>query len=336
MPESGLRNFKYKFDFTKNQTIMLTIPALIISIVLQIVATIVIISLTKVTRFNISWILLSIGFIFMAIRRLIEFLPFTGYELSKFVLNINNWLGILISVLIVVGVFYIKKIFKELQKAEEARLIMEKRVLNAVINTEESERKRFAKDLHDGLGPLLSSVKMSFSAVVAEADNKNQKAILSSAKQAINEAISSLKEISNNLSPHILDNFGLASAIRSFTNKIDQTGKIKIDFRSNILEKRYSGNTEVILYRAICELITNTLKHAKAKKILISLDEEEGKLKVLYQDDGRGFDYNSVLLNETGGMGLPNIRSRINSINGNFAVDSLPGEGTVVTIEVGV
>ncbi len=315
---------------------MLTIPALIISIVLQIVATIVVISLIKVTRFNVSWILLSIGFIFMAIRRLIEFLPFMDFELSHFVININNWLGILISVLIVVGVFYIKKIFKELQKAEEARLIMEKRVLNAVINTEESERKRFAKDLHDGLGPLLSSVKMSFSAIAVDPNNKDQKAILNSAKQAINEAISSLKEISNNLSPHILDNFGLASAIRSFTNKIDQTGKIKIEFRSNIHEKRYPGNTEVILYRAICELINNTLKHAKAKKILISLDEEEGKLKMLYQDDGKGFDYNLVLLNETGGMGLPNIRSRLNSINGNFAVDSLPGEGVVVTIGVDV
>lgn len=315
---------------------MLTIPALIISIVLQIVATIVVISLIKVTRFNVSWILLSIGFIFMAVRRLIEFLPFMDVELSRFVISINNWLGILISVLIVVGVFYIKKIFKELQKAEEARLIMEKRVLNAVINTEESERKRFAKDLHDGLGPLLSSVKMSFSAVTVSAEKKDQKAILESAKQAINEAISSLKEISNNLSPHILDNFGLASAIRSFTNKIDQTGKIKIEFRSNIHEKRYPGNTEVILYRAICELITNTLKHAKAKKILISLDEEDSKLKVLYQDDGKGFDYNQVLLNETGGMGLPNIRSRINSINGNFAVDSLPGEGVVVTMAVSV
>jgi len=315
---------------------MLTIPALIVSIVLQIVATIVVISLIKVTRFNVSWILLSIGFIFMAVRRLIEFLPFMDVELSRFVISINNWLGILISVLIVVGVFYIKKIFEDLQKAEEARLIMEKRVLNAVINTEESERKRFAKDLHDGLGPLLSSVKMSFSAIEGKDGSSDQKAILSSAKQAINEAISSLKEISNNLSPHILDNFGLASAIRSFTNKIDQTGKIKIEFRSNISEKRYPGNTEVILYRAICELITNTLKHSKAKKILISLDEEDGKLKVLYQDDGKGFDYNLVLLNETGGMGLPNIRSRINSINGNFAVDSLPGEGVVVTIEVGV
>ena len=315
---------------------MLTIPALIISIVLQLVATIVIISLIKVTRYNVSWILLSIGFIFMAVRRLIEFLPFMDVELSRFVISINNWLGILISVLIVVGVFYIKKIFEDLQKAEEARLIMEKRVLNAVINTEESERKRFAKDLHDGLGPLLSSVKMSFSAIEGKDDHSDQKAILSSAKQAINEAISSLKEISNNLSPHILDNFGLASAIRSFTNKIDQTGKIKIEFRSNIREKRYPGNTEVILYRAICELITNTLKHSKSKKILISLDEEDGKLKVLYQDDGKGFDYNLVLLNETGGMGLPNIRSRINSINGNFAVDSLPGEGVVVTIEVGV
>jgi len=324
------------FCFITKSYIMLTIPALIISIVLQLVATIVIISLIKVTRYNVSWILLSIGFIFMAVRRLIEFLPFMDVELSRFVISINNWLGILISVLIVVGVFYIKKIFEDLQKAEEARLIMEKRVLNAVINTEESERKRFAKDLHDGLGPLLSSVKMSFSAIEGKDDHSDQKAILSSAKQAINEAISSLKEISNNLSPHILDNFGLASAIRSFTNKIDQTGKIKIEFRSNIHEKRYPGNTEVILYRAICELITNTLKHSKAKKILISLDEEDGKLKVLYQDDGKGFDYNLVLLNETGGMGLPNIRSRINSINGNFAVDSLPGEGVVVTIEVGV
>lgn len=221
-----------------------------------------------------------------------------------------------------------------IKKIEEARLQSEKRVLNAIILTEETERKRLAKDLHDGLGPLLSSVKMSVSALSSEKNENTRKSILDNAIYSVNESINSLKEISNNLSPHILDNFGLVSAIRSFASKIEQTGKIKIGFRTNLKDQRFESNVEVILYRAVCELINNTIKHAKATKILIDLDLENQQLTVLYQDDGVGFNLEETLLSNKGGMGLHNIRSRISSINGDFSIESLPGEGIIGTIRI--
>lgn len=217
---------------------------------------------------------------------------------------------------------------------EEARLQSEKRVLNAIILTEETERKRLAKDLHDGLGPLLSTVKMSVSALSTEKNLSTQKNILDNAIQAVNESINSLKEISNNLSPHILDSFGLVTAVRSFANKIEQTGKIRIEFRTNLKEQRFDSKVEVILYRAVCELINNTIKHAKARKILISLDLEDKILIVLYQDDGKGFNFDEAMLEQKSGMGLHNIRSRISSINGEFTLESQPGEGIIGTIRI--
>ncbi len=136
----------------------------------------------------------------------------------------------------------------------------------------------------------------------------------------------------NNLSPHILVNFGLASAIRSFSSKMDQSSKINPHFRTNLTTQRFTENIEVILYRAVCELIHNTLQHAQAKTILISLDLEDETLRLLYQDDGIGFDYQQVIVNNKTGMGLHNLRTRIGSLDDKLYVDSLPGQGVIVSI----
>lgn len=314
---------------------MLTVVGLIVSIVLQFVAMIFAITLIRTTKYNSSWILLSIGLMIMAGRRLLDFLPYIDHELSRRMEIFSSWLGVLVSMLMVVGVFYIRKIFIYLRKAEETRKAAEKRVLNAVIVTEENERKRLAKELHDGLGPLLATAKMSVSALTEQqAAAMGNKTIYNNALQAINESISSLREISNNLSPHLLDNFGLHRAISTFTEKINDTGKIKIEFSSNLGSQRFESNAEVIIYRAVCELTMNTLKHAQANKILISLDTENDTLMLLYQDDGIGYEFQKVLDGQTEGMGINNIRSRIGSLNGTFEVDSWPGEGIIVTIQV--
>lgn len=315
---------------------MLTIIALIVSILLQFVAMVFAISLIRSTKYNSSWILISSGLMIMAIRRLFDFLPYVDHQLSQQITTFNSWLGVLVSLLMVIGVFYIRKIFAHLKKMDEIRLAAEKRVLNAIIQTEEKERKRLAGDLHDGLGPMFSTVKMSVSSLVEHINEGKQKAVFDNALMAINESINSLREISNNLSPHILENFGLQRAIRTFAGKIEETGKIKIDFTSNLKEQRFDGTVEVIIYRAVCELIVNTIKHAEARKILISLHLEAGKLMLLYQDDGKGFDFRQVLEGKIQGMGLNNIRSRVLSLNGNFNVDSFPGEGIIVTIDVNV
>ena len=143
---------------------MVRLIALIISIVLQIVAASIALRFMKLTKYRLSWILLSLSFGFMAVRGIIQLVErFRGTPSYTWQM-IDEWIGVLISFMIIVGVILIRELFLSLKRADTERLRTEKRVINAIINTEENERKRFAKDLHDGLGPILSTVKMSLSA----------------------------------------------------------------------------------------------------------------------------------------------------------------------------
>ncbi len=311
---------------------MLTFFSLIIAIVLQFTGAIVALSLTKKTKYSLSWILLSVGFLIMAIQRFIEFIPLLWRGWEKDVAAINTWLGIITSVLVAVGVILIRKIFDFLKRAERSRDDSEKRVLSAIIQTEEKERRRLAKDLHDGLGPLLSTVKMAVSSLTQIENDIKNKEIIENSDIVITEAIRSLKEISNNLSPHVLDNFGLASAIKSFSGKISSTKAIKISFNTNMPDDRLEYNTEVVLYRVICELINNTIKHAKAKNIEIELTRHNKILTMIYADDGQGFDVKSVLFGHNEGMGYENILTRIKSIKGIINIESENENGVKVLI----
>ena len=291
--------------------------AIIISIVLQVFAAILAINLTRATRYNKSWILLTTALLFMAARRVIEYFPFIYKDISYEVQMINSWMGVITSVIITIAIILIRKIFAMIKRAEASKLIMERSILNAIIRTEENERKRFAKDLHDGLGPLLSNVKMSISTLELDEKNDANSEILNNMKIVINEAIDSIKEVSNNLSPHILENFGLKSALKSFIEKIKKTTETKIIYQSNLTGKRYKYNSEIVLYRVICELINNSLKHAEAKEIHIEIDEKSDELSLKYTDDGIGFELESLEL-KTSGMGISNMVSRIKSIQGSI------------------
>lgn len=310
--------------------------SLIISIVLQFVSAIVAVSLIRRTKYNVAWILVSIGLILMAIRRLLELLPYFNNEQSIDENSASTWLSVTISVVFFIGIFYIRRIFNYLERFDNIRSTSEKRILRAIIKTEEKERKHFAKELHDGLGPLLSSIKMLISGLKLSNDETKQKKIINNLELVTNEAIISIKEISNLLSPHILNNFGLYSAVKSFNEKISETGTIKIVLNSNIQTVRFDFNTETILYRIICELINNTLKHASAKSINIDMFLENKTLTIYYFDDGVGFDTEKVLNNEDSGMGFPNILTRLKSINGTINIESEHNSGVNINIKVDV
>ena len=309
--------------------------ALVLSILLQFFAAFVAIRLTKMTKYNLSWILISLGFLIMAMNRLFELIP-KLYERVPYDINvIFTWMGLFTSVCFTIGVLLIRKIFNFIKRLEESRREAEKRVLNAIIQTEEKERKRFAKDLHDGLGPLLSTVKMSISTLSLMDQDPSRKEIIENTAHVINESIKSIKEISNNLSPHILNNFGLASAIKDFSNKIDSK-VVHINFESNAFNKRLEENVEVVLYRVVCELINNTMKHAQAHVADINLTIQHKNILLSYSDDGVGFNVNEVVGDnlQVNGMGYSNMLSRVNSIKGRMDVESSPESGTKVLIRV--
>ena len=208
----------------------------------------------------------------------------------------------------------------------------ERKILNAVIETEEREKERFAKDLHDGLGPLLSAAKIYSKSFQLSENIEEKIQIIKKLEETIDDAILGIQEISNNLSPHVLRNFGLTTAIESFYKKITDTSSLKFAFGSNF-DIRASEKIETTLYRIIVELINNTLKHANAKTILLKLIHKENNLFLHYADDGTGFNINEILSKNTG-MGLSNIISRIKSLNGDINMSSSNNKGYSVKMRI--
>lgn len=211
---------------------------------------------------------------------------------------------------------------------------IQQKILNAIIETEENERNHFAQELHDGLGPVLSTIKLYIQAI---RDNKNPEksnAISDKAINTVNEALQSVTEISNNISPHILRNFGLIPAIKSFIMKVTNTGAVNIDFRTDI-KSRFAENVEITMYRVIVELINNTLKHAQAGKITIKLKKRLNTLQLFYADDGKGFDVKEKLSKKQG-MGLFNMENRIKTLKGKLNINSAQNSGTKVLVELSI
>ena len=307
--------------------------ALILSVILQFATAIIALTLIKRTRTNIAWWLISGALLLMAFRRLFDLFQVLGTNNTFFNGLINSWIGVVVSIIMLVSLSFIKRIFNIQKRFEELKRKNETRVFSAIIRTEENQKQRFAKELHDGLGPLLASVKMAISSVVKTQDIKKSTQILTNTENLIDESISTVKEISYNLSPHVLNNFGLLKAIKSFINKLQINDLPKIVVNSNITNKRFSYNIETVVYRVICELITNTLIHANAQNIYLDILIDTNTLNIKYLDDGKGFDFTDNA-NEQHGLGLINIESRIKSVHGSCQIYSKPGEGFNISIVI--
>jgi PAS domain S-box-containing protein len=212
---------------------------------------------------------------------------------------------------------------------------IERRILSKVIETEEKERKRIAKDLHDGLGPLLSSVKLYVNELQsADTDDKEKKEMLKYTNELIDDAVSSTRTIANNLMPGIITDYGLVKALQSFCNKLNIAKSINILFNAEDISLRFDSTIEITLYRVLMELINNSIKHASAKNIGITFKVENNFLNILFTDDGKGFDVSRTMNDPTGGMGLNNIINRVKSIQGTCEFISNVGAGTTVKIEI--
>lgn len=217
------------------------------------------------------------------------------------------------------------------------RRMEERQVLSAVIQAEERERQRFAKDMHDGLGPLLSTIKLytnELRSTTAEQDERDE--MVRFTNELIDEAVDATRTISNNLVPSVIHNYGMIKAVESFCDKVNKANKLNIRFEANNLEERLEQNLELIFFRVISELINNTIKHAKAKNISILLNKTEDKVRLYFKDDGIGFNVNEILTSKNLGMGLKNIISRVKSINGKFDFNSAPDQGFTISIEVSI
>ncbi|MFW5820103.1 MAG: response regulator [Bacteroidota bacterium] len=224
------------------------------------------------------------------------------------------------------GVESVLSILRDVTERKEMHL----KILSTIIETEEKERRRFAQDLHDGMGPLLSTIKLYTRSIMSARDAQHKEIALEKSLETIDEAISCTKEIANNISPNILKDFGLVVAVKSYANKFNDTRKVNINFRSDI-DQRFRSNIEASFFRIIIELINNTIKHASASNVLVELKMNEGSLSLNYTDDGIGCDMEKVL-SRNSGQGVMNIINRTHSLGGEVTFDSAINKGFNVKI----
>ena len=202
---------------------------------------------------------------------------------------------------------------------------IQKKILNAIIQTEEKEKSNFSKELHDGLGPLLSTIKLYLQWSERPNNNVPREEITHKAQEILEEAIATVKEVSNKLSPHLLMYYGLSSAIKNFVDKLNETSSININFESNS-DKRLKMEMEAVLYRAVIECINNTIKHANAKNINIKIINSDVQFIIQYSDDGIGFNIEETI-SQHKGLGLFNLQNRIQTVGGKIMLTSKKNEG---------
>ncbi|MES1216238.1 MAG: sensor histidine kinase [Bacteroidota bacterium] len=202
-----------------------------------------------------------------------------------------------------------------------------------MLKGQEEERSRIAKDLHDGLGGMLSGVKLSFinmkENMILPAENVTgfERSI-----RMLDNTIAELRKVAHNLMPETLARFGLDEALKDFCNSIQTSSGIKVIYQQLGDNRKLSTQAEISVYRIVQELVNNALKYAEAKQILVQLTKDHIKTCITVEDNGKGFDVNT--LDMTKGAGFTNIKYRVNYFKGTLDINSQPGNGTSVNIEL--
>lgn len=207
---------------------------------------------------------------------------------------------------------------------------LQKERIHAEILIQENERKRIATDLHDSIGPLLSSVKLHINSIdVADAADQQ---VINNAGKYLDEIIGSMREISYNLLPNTLQRKGLTEAVREFIANLNHKHSTVFNlYLKN--EISIAPEKEIHVFRILQEIIHNTLKHAGSKTMQIGFGTENGQLLILTRDDGKGFDIEKVK-KSTDGFGLKSIESRVDILKGQLDIQSKPAEGTSYFIKI--
>ena len=225
----------------------------------------------------------------------------------------------------------------ELQQQRIRELEKDKQLVavDSMLQGQEEERSRLAKDLHDGLGGLLSGVKFSLSNMkdnlIITPDNM---AVFERSLDMIDTSIKELRRVAHNMMPEMLTKFGLDEALKEYCNTINATNLLSVKYQSMGMETRVEKSVEIIVYRIIQELLNNTMKHAVATEAMVQLIKEEGRFSIIVEDNGNGFD--TTMLKNNKGAGLTSIQSRVDYLKGHLDIHAEQGKGTLVNIEFNI
>ncbi|MBC9797881.1 tetratricopeptide repeat-containing sensor histidine kinase [Sinomicrobium weinanense] len=259
---------------------------------------------------------------------------------------VRNRLGIWLLLITVIALLVISILYYLYYKKGKRLISQHKRVhqlemdtmkqehkislLSATIKGEEHERSRIAQDLHDGLGGLLSGIKLSLSNSLGKMQEAPEKEAVSGAVKHIDEAVDELRFIAQSLMPQVLHIQGLGEAVKQFCSKIAHPD-ISVTCQVINVGNDIPEDTQITVYRIIQELVNNAVKHAEASQILVQLQQSKDVLFLTVEDNGKGFDPDTTL--KSGGLGMSNLKARMELLEGEMDISSAPGTGTSVNLE---
>ncbi|NLU92703.1 sensor histidine kinase [Chitinophaga sp. Ak27] len=214
------------------------------------------------------------------------------------------------------------------------RLELEKtrQVLQALMQGEEKERTRLSKDLHDGVGGLLSAVKMHFRALQSDLSLQHEKGF-NHAMRMLDDAIGEVRKTAHNMTPEILASKGLPAALEFFCRNVSHSRKLQISFFTSGELPRFHNNFELSVYRIVQELVNNIIKHAYATTALVQITQHDGYVSITVEDNGIGF---KNIPSAHTGIGLSSLEERVRSLNGQLTITASPGCGTTAYMEFNV
>lgn len=259
-------------------------------------------------------------------------------------MEIEPWIPLLILIpvmlLLALGVIgfmvlYQKRLHQHQENLQKLQATRHQQLLEATMQAQEEERRRVARDLHDEIGTMLSLVKLNLYqlAPVMEGANDELRAVEGNIKQLLDEVIGSVRRISQDLMPVVLEKMGLQQALEALRRSVPETSGVQVTLICDDKSRRLEPKLELMLFRIVQELLNNSLKHAQANAISIKLQLTEKEATVHYADNGVGFDYLEVQ-QKGQGMGVVTLQSRVDLLRGKIEIRSLAGVGTQVEVKV--
>ncbi len=231
----------------------------------------------------------------------------------------------------------LKQKYEQHKQIQELKNEMQRQMLESALEVQEVERVRIAKDLHDEVGAMLSVTKMSFNQLLRKIDNAEDLATMGKqTRELLEQSISQVRRISKELVPSTLEEFGLISSVDEFIQKVHLASTMAFVFSHEGIDvkHRFDRKIELTIYRLIQELVNNALKHAEATEITLLLTTKDNKIIFTFTDNGKGFNFEAVRSDKKSGLGLRNMASRLNVLNGLIDIKSVLGQGTQTTIEI--
>jgi signal transduction histidine kinase len=243
--------------------------------------------------------------------------------------------GTLVIVILIVFLFFFVIIYqrKMIKNQVELRKLQDEKqadLLKAVFETQESERKRLAEDLHDSVGQVLSAIKLNLHRLDKSAVTDTAQPVLADTRRLADECISEIRNIISNVLPPVLTDYGLLEALEGLCIKIEENTGVKVELKKNLNEIRFRPQIELAFYRIAQELFSNAIKHSAATVIHLTLTNEPGWLIMEFKDNGKGFNIDEVRQ----GFGLKNLQSRVKLISGEINIYTKPQNGSITIIRV--